>query len=212
MNRKLITTISIFLSVFSYSGAQKHPQLRYVSFDAGVNMSYFHPAGLYDLHQKNPGPHLAVSGDFSFSDSWSAGASLVFDRKGAVDPAHDINTNLNYLSLPVFMKWIAGKEPRFFLTTGFYSSWLLSAQIKGEQFINGQINRVNENATADFRSFDYGLILRGGMMTRLNDNLDFMVTVGGAAGLPDIANSPETSLRNYNLNLSLGYIYYIGYR
>ncbi|MGF1585433.1 MAG: outer membrane beta-barrel protein [Bacteroidales bacterium] len=213
MNLKLIFTVIIILqALFIHVEAQKHPQFRYVSFEAGMNLSGISSAPQFDEHQKNAGFHAGVSGNYSFSDFKSIGASLVFDRKGAVDRVHNINTNLNYVSIPFHMKWIIGKEPRLFLTTGIYVSRLISAKRRGEQNVDGQISAVDENITDEFSPFDIGINLGTGLMIRLYDDIDFMVNVGGGAGLLKISDMPEYSPRNFNLNLSLGYIYFIGYR
>jgi hypothetical protein len=213
MNLKLTFAVIIIIqTLFIRVEAQKHPQFRYVSFEAGMNLSGISSAPQFDEHQKNAGLHAGVSGNYSFSDFKSIGASLVFDRKGAVDRVHNINTNLNYVSLPFHMKWIIGKEPRLFLTTGIYVSRLISAKRRGEQNIDGQISAVDENITDEFSPFDIGINLGTGLMIRLYDDIDFMVNVGGGAGLLKISDIPEYSPRNFNLNLSLGYIYFIGHR
>lgn len=213
MNLKLFFAVVIILqTLFIRMEAQKHPQFRYVSFEAGMNLSGISSSPQFDEHQKNAGFHAGVSGNYSFSDLKSICASVVFDRKGAVDRVHNINTNLNYVSLPLHMKWIIGKEPRLFFTTGIYVSRLISAQRRGEQNIDGQISAVDENITDEFRPFDIGINVGTGLMIRLYDDIDFMVNVGGVAGLLKISDIPEYSPRNFNLNLSLGYIYFIGHR
>jgi hypothetical protein len=213
MNLKLFYAVLIIVQLLNIRlEAQKHPQFRYVSFEAGINLSGISSSPQFDEHQKNAGFHAGVSGNYSFSELKSIGASLVFDRKGAVDRVHDINTNLNYISLPLYINWVTGKEPRLFFTTGLYVSRLISAQRRGEQNIDGQITAVNERITDEFRPFDFGINLGTGLMIRLYDDIDFKVNIGGTAGLLKISNMPGYSPRNYNLNISLGYVYLIGYR
>jgi hypothetical protein len=213
MNLKLFFAfLIIFQLLFVRLEAQKHPQFRYVSFETGINLSGISSSPQFDKHQKNAGLHLGISGNYSFSELKSVGASVVFDRKGAADRVHDINTNLNYISLPVFMKWVTGKEPRLFFTTGIYVSRLISAQRRGVQNIDGQVTTINENITDEFRPFDFGIKLGTGLMIRLYDDIDFKVSIGGTAGVLKISSIPGYSPRNYNFNIDLGYIYFIGYR
>jgi hypothetical protein len=213
MNLRLFyAALIIFQLLIIRLEAQKHPQFRYVSFEAGLNLSGISSSPQFDEHQKNAGFHAGVSGNYSFSDLKSIGASLVFERKGAVDRVHDINTNLNYISLPIYINWVTGKEPRIFFTTGIYVSRLISAQRRGEQNIDGQITSVKEKISDEFRPFDFGVNLGTGLMIRLYDDIDFKVKIGGTAGLMKISNMPGYSPRNYNFNISLGYIYFMGYR
>lgn len=213
MSRKITSVIlSLILSGSLNAGDGKHPQLRYISFDAGLNISGISSSLNYDSHRKNFGASVNLSGNFSFTDSWSVEAALAFEQKGAVDNIYDINTNLNYLALPVYMKWITGKDPRLFIITGFYGSWLINAIKRGKQYAGGEVTRVNENVSSDFYEYDYGIILGTGMMVRLYDDFDFILSLRGSAGLPGIVRQTGLKSRNYHFNISLGYVYYIGFR
>lgn len=213
MNRIiLLFLISAAFLIFEAASAQKHPQFRYISLDAGFNMAGIRSSGDYDKHQKNFGVNISLSGNYSFSELNSLGAGLIFDQKGAVDNVYDIHTNLNYLTLPVYSKWVIGKDPGMFITAGIYAAWLLNAGMRGEQVVNGQIIHIKENVTDNFRHFDAGLALSAGMMVRLYDDFDFLVTIRGTSGMLKIESSSGYRPRNYHINISLGYIYYIGNR
>jgi len=212
MNRKTQYFLIAFLfSVLIRVDAQKHPQFQYISFEGGINLAGVIPEGQFGNEIKL-GFFTGVSGNYSLSDVRSIGASLFFDQKGAADKVHDITTSLNYIKVPVYMKWFSGKDPRLYFSAGVYTGWLVSASKKGDQFIDGQHTEINENVTGNFNRFDTGLTAGVGLMIRLYDDLDFMVSAGGSAGLLDIDNNPLETLRNYQVNVSLGYIYYIGYR
>lgn len=214
MSLRLIYTLILLLLFFRTDMAgQKHPQFRYISADAGINMAGIHSDSRYDRHKKNFGVSFGIGGNYSFSEVKSIGASISLDQKGGVDPVHDLNTNLNYITLPVYMKWIKGKDPRLFLTAGGYAAWLLNANIKGTRHLSGQHTTINESVLDNFRRFDYGIILETGMMVRLYDDFDFKITVGGSAGLSSISSTAESEKpMNYHFNIRIGYIYYIGFR
>ncbi len=213
MPLKVISTVILSLLLTGYSGwSQKHPQFRYVSFDAGLNMSGIRSAHEY---QKNPGcfgVRAGMSGNYSFSDARSVGFSLLFNQKGAREHIPQIKTNLNYLSLPVFYLYKTGRDPGFFFLGGAYGSYLLNAGRRGELSTGEQQSKIRETVTSEFKSYDYGVILGLGMMIRLYDDFDFKVAIQGSAGLPVIKNMEGSNPRNYNINLSLGYIYYLGFR
>ncbi len=191
---------------------QNNPQFRYLSLDAGLNIAGVHSDSQFDRHKKNFGANVSLSGNYYFCESRSLGASLAFEQKGATDNVFDVNTNLNYLSLPVYFQWTTGKDPRFFINTGAYTAWLVNATRRGDYQDGGQTVNVNDNVKADFRSFDYGLVLGFGIMVRLYDDFDFKVTIRGSAGLSNIAKHSPENPQNYHFNISLGYIYYIGFR
>lgn len=211
--RLIYTVILVLLLSRADMVGQKHPQFRYISAHAGINMAGIHSDSGYDRYKKNFGASLGVTGNYSFSESKSIGASISLEQKGGVDPVHDLNTNLNYITLPVYMKWAKGKDPRLFLTAGGYVAWLTSANIKGKQHLSGQHSTINESVLDNFRRFDYGIILATGMMVRLYDDFDFKITVGGSAGLSSISsNAGSEDPMNYHFYIRFGYIYYIGFR
>ncbi len=201
----------IFLNCINVEG-QKHPRFRYLYLDAGLNIAGVHSGSRFDRHKKNFGTNISLSGNYSFCETRSIGASLAFEQKGAVDNVFDINTNLNYLSLPIYFQWVTGKDPRLFITTGAYTAWLVNATRRGEYVDGGQTVKVNDNVTTDFRPLDFGLLFGFGMMVRLYDDFDFTVTFRGSAGLSNILIHATDNPKNYHFNISLGYIYYIGFR
>lgn len=212
MSRAVIVLSIIILFSAQNADAGKHPQLRYISLDAGLNMAGIRSSDSYDNHLKNFGPALRISGNYSFSDSRSIGTALAFELKGAVDPIHDIKTTLGYLTLPVYFKFATGKDPRLFFASGVYVSKLLFAGRRGEHYIDGQRTDVNETVTKEFRSFDFGLTAGGGIMVKLYEDFDFLVSGNLSAGLINIAGYDGHKPKNYNITIRIGYIYYIGFR
>jgi hypothetical protein len=213
MSRKVIFLIAaIVILVLPGAHAQKHSRFRYIGLDAGMTMAGIRSSADYVSHASNFGARAGLSGNYSLSNSKSAEAALVFEQKGGTDPVFDITTNLNYLTLPVYFKVVAGGDPQLFVTAGVYGSRLISASRKGVGFAEGRPDTVNEKVTARFRTYDYGLMAGGGMMIRLYDDFDFIVTAGVSGGLLKIDDLPGHNPRNYNINISAGYIYYIGLR
>ncbi len=210
--KSFLSILFLFFAVANTGMGQKHPQLRFVAFDAGLNMSGIRSASEYQRQPGCFGISAGISGNYSFSDSRSVGVSLEFSQKGAAEYIPDINTKLNYLSLPVFYLYNFKKDPGFFVLGGVYGSCLISASRRGELLNSGQNSRISENITSDFMSFDYGILLGMGMTVRLYDDFDFTVKIRGSAGFSKIKNTDESSPRNYNIGISLGYIYYIGFR
>lgn len=202
----------IFTTFIASAEANKHPQFRFIGLEAGFNMAGIRSANHYDRHEKNTGAGAVFYVNYSLSDHRSFEAALAFDQKGATDPVYDIRTNMNYITLPLSYKIVTGKDPRLYFSAGVYSGWLLSAGRKGEKLVEGSLIPVNENVTANYRSFDYGVIFGAGMAVKLYDDFDFVVGVRTSIGLFNIEEVYGTRPKNYHINISLGYIYYIGFR
>ncbi|TVR72175.1 MAG: PorT family protein [Marinilabiliales bacterium] len=195
------------------SWGQKHPQIRYIAFDAGINMAGISSSPEYQRHAGFLGASFRFTGNYSFDDAKSISTSLTFEQKGAPEFIHKINTNLNYLTVPVLYKFsTTGKYPRFHFNAGAYGAYLMNAQRRGALYNGDQQSRVSENITSEFRSLDYGILLGAGMMLRLYDDIDFMINIHGAMGIPMIKEISGSSPRNFNINISMGYVYYIGFR
>jgi hypothetical protein len=213
MDLKYIGILLLFGPLCLNIQAQKHPQFQYISIDAGANMAGISSGGYFDKHQKNFGLNFCLSGNYSLNENHSLGAGLAFEQKGAVDRVFDINSNLNYFTLPVYFKYSTrGQISRSFFSAGAYASHIINARRVGTEYAGGDIRQVNEVVTANFRSFDYGLTLGAGLMIRLYDKIDFMATIRGSAGLMNIDRNSGNSFRNYHFNAGIGYIYYIGFR
>jgi hypothetical protein len=213
MNRRFFFIVFPVIILFNIeSASQKHPQIQFVSFDAGLNIAGVRSAMHYDRHEKNFGANFSFSGNYSLSDDISVVASVSFSQKGAVDPVYPINTNLNYFAVPFSLRWVTGKDPKLFFFAGGYSALLIGANRRGEMFIDGQVMRVRESVSSDLRSFDYGIVFGTGMMIRLYDDFDFVINLSGSAGFARIENRYDSKPKNYHFNISLGYVYYIGFR
>jgi hypothetical protein len=193
--------------------AQKYPQFRHIGLDAGMTLAGIRSTGHYTGNLSNFGARAGLSGNYSFCVRNSVETAIVFEQKGGNDPVYDITTNLNYLTLPVYYKLSSGKDPQLFITAGAYISRLISASRKGTMHANGEALRVNENVTSRFRPFDAGLSAGAGMMVRLYDDFDFIVSAGISRGLLRVFEDfPGDNPGNLNIHLSAGYIYYIGFR
>jgi hypothetical protein len=189
--------------------AQKYPQFRYIGLDAGLTLAGIRSADHYTGNLSNFGARTGLTGNYAFCARNSVEAAVVFEQKGGNDPIHDITTNLNYLTLPVYYKLSSGKDPQLFVAAGAYVSRQISASRKGVIFADGETVRVDENVAGRFRPFDAGLTAGAGMMVRLYDDFDFIVSAGVSGGLLKIEGNDA---RNVNIEISVGYIYYIGFR
>ncbi len=212
MYRKAFLFILVLFFSLPEVAGQKHPQFSHIGAGAGLNFAGIRSGEGYDSHDKNIGLNIGIKANYSFSKLLSAGSGISFERKGAVDETFDVNTNISYISLPLYVEWTLTQKPRFFIQTGVYGSYLINAVKKGDMRVGGQNVPVNEDLKEDFRSYDAGIILRGGFKVELNWDFDFFVSVNTSVGLLNISENSESSPKNYHFGITAGYIYYIGFR
>lgn len=210
------TIIFIFLLFFLISGknifSQKHPQLQTIGIYAGPGLYGINGGEFYDEYDKNISFHITPLVNFSLSDHVLLFTGLGFEMKGAPDKVFDYSTRLNYLILPVYGKYLFNKSPRFYALAGFYGGYLIGATKKGNMKLGPDETVINENVTSDFRKVDLGITAGAGYMLRLNFDLDFFVELKTNFGVLNIGTDEGFKQKNYGYTLSIGYLYYIGFR
>jgi hypothetical protein len=211
------TTIIFILLLFfqfseKYSFSQKHPQLQTIGINAGPGLYGITGVEFYDEYDKNISFHVTPLVNFSLSDRVLICTGLGYELKGAPDKIFDYNTRLSYLVLPVYGKYLFNKSPRFYALAGIYGGYLIGATKKGSMKLGPDETRINENVISDFRRMDLGLTAGAGYMIRLNFDLDFFVEVKTNIGVLNIGAVDGFKPKNYGYSLSLGYLYYIGFR
>lgn len=115
------------------------------------------------------------------------------------------NTSLNYLQIPVLLKYGFGnmEAMNFFVQAGPYLG-LGMGKIKSKSCASG----VCETSESDFgsgdgqlKSSDFGLDLGAG----ININSNLSVDVRYALGLSDLDNSSDGTAKNTAINIGVGY-------
>lgn len=211
------TTIFTFLLLFFTMGgkilySQKHPQLQTIGIKIGAGLYGIAGDGFYDEYDKNLSLHFLPLVNFSLADDIHICSALGFEMKGAPDGRFNYNTRLSYLVFPVYGKYLFNKNPRFYFLAGIYGGYLLSAKEKGEMKIGPEVTRLDRNVIEDFKPIDLGITAGAGYMIRLGFDVDFFVELKTNIGLLNISEIEGRKSRNYGYSLSVGYLYYIGFR
>jgi hypothetical protein len=213
---RIFIKLFVFILLFQISGrygySQKHPQLQTLGIKSGVGLYGIRSGEFYDDFDKNLSFHIAPVLNYSLSDDILICAGVGFELKGAPDSRYNYNTRLSYLVVPVYGKYLFNKTPRFYGLAGIYGGYLLTATRKGEIKLGPNVTPVDENVLSEFRKIDFGIIAGAGYMIRLNIDVDFFVELKANIGLADIEKSQSFRPRNNGYTLSLGYLYYIGFR
>ena len=60
-------------------------------------------------------------------------AELLYEPKGGKFANHELSMNLNYVSLPLYLKFNFTRDPEIYIYGGGYASYLISAKTRSEE-------------------------------------------------------------------------------
>jgi len=212
-NYKAFFTFLIFICVLQslYAQNPRNPQVfaynvrksPTVGIKGGVSLSTITGDDAIDEFAKRISPQLGVTGALYFHPMLSARAELLYEAKGGKFVNHDMSMNLNYVSLPLYLKFNFTKDPEIYIYGGGYASYLLSAKTTGTYEIiigNDNINEsVNEDISSNLNKFDAGVIGGLGIQGRFNRHFDIFLDFRYTQGFINLDNG--TAEYRYNFNL-----------
>jgi hypothetical protein len=180
-------------------------------------------------------PYAAIPVEFKFGENFALQAEPTFIQKGLklfeqfemedevgqmMNYENDFRTRINYLTLPVLAKGLAGTENlRFYAVAGPEVGYALSGTKKLEMVVtNGEqtTEKISEDINFDkdgIDRFDFGLIFGAGVEAKLGPGA---VVLDGRynLGLYDIDRSaevnPNPELYNRGIAVSIGYMLPLG--
>ncbi|MGK4568757.1 porin family protein [Flavobacterium sp. 3HN19-14] len=145
-----------------------------------------------------------ISAEYFLTKSWSLKADLAFERKSNkakysftelifADPSAfgtkytvKVWNNLDFLTLPVLLKYNFGKQKSYFVNAGPYIAYLLNAKHIVDSNHDPENNfSSNDDATASFNRYDAGLTIGLGKVFKL-DGSDLAVEFRSNVGLKNI--------------------------
>lgn len=195
-----------------YLYSQKYAQFQTIGFQAGAGLYGIRDGEFYHEFDKNISFHFTPLLNYALSEDFVISSGLGFELKGAPDARFNYNTRLNYIVLPVSGKYLFNKSPRFYVMAGIYGAYLLGATKKGEIRLGTVITSVNENVIEEYRRLDFGITAGLGYKIRLNFDLDFFAELKTNIGLLNIGKVDGFRPKNLGYTISIGYLYYIGFR
>ena len=202
--KKILTTLSILLGIYSASFAQTKTTSEF-GFGIGYNSS---TVSISETGQQNSsygsGFNAGVSGDFYFSNRWSIKAKLSYDQKGWNNGflsfndgtvIEGVNYHLNYLTVPVMANWHFGRTRNWYLDFGPYAGFLLSA--------NESSNSANIKPL--FNSTDFGLAFGIGVKIPVSEKAKLFLEYDGQGGLTNIFNVSYQTIQNVRSSFNIGF-------
>jgi hypothetical protein len=133
---------------------------------------------------------------------WDAQGQLVDDS------TYLVTTNMDYITIPLYLRLNLGGANKFYLQAGGYYGYLLHANFTGQRF--GQM--VKKVPYRDGLALhDYGIVAGGGIETPIRPGLTVALDIKYQFGLRDLNIDPliignSKPLKNKGLSMSMGFM------
>lgn len=212
-----VLTIS-FLSIGVVLNAQNN------KFELGIEggPSYIFVHGnefIEEVHDPTVGFAAGISFQYNFSEHISFRSNLFYERKGskiAFDftdingmkiGSSDAHFNLNYLTVPLLLRFTTGEKVKFFCNAGPYVGYLLKQVTNYKDLSNVICNK--EVGTKDFKSLEVGFVFGLGAGIPISDAVILSFELRNNLGLTAVNDYPisDGSLKTNTTNLHVGFAY-----
>jgi len=213
----------IVIPVLTY--AQNMSTTPTVGIKGGIILSTINGDDAIDQYAKKFGLQFGVTGAVYVHPMLSIRGELNYESKGGKFANHDMQMNLNYVSLPLYLKFNFTRDPEIYIYGGAYGSYLLTAKTTGtyEKFEISE--SINEDIIDNLKHFDVGIVAGLGVQGRFNRWMDIFLDLRYTRGFMNLDNNtaeyrynfnytnfwPEQELgkpKNKALMISTGFIYY----
>ena len=222
---KKITFLLFTISLITFKTTAQDSKAKF-GIQAGLNYSSLR--GYDSYSDKNPGFAyvFGLSFQHEIQENLSLRADLNYERKaqnfkGKIDvlnpdlPTEPIDGNyrykvtayLNYIVLPIMLKYNFSSDKSFYINGGPYLGYLLKSGQKSESNIPGTIDSDDED-TKYKKSIDFGFSAGIGKEFKLNENNQIYIEIRENLGLTNISDTEiihNGTIKTNSLNLLLGY-------
>lgn len=158
-----------------------------------------------------------TSFEYFFYENISLGLNINYESKGVKDNGYleftDINgssevlqsdsvLNYNYLVLPMYINYYFGTKKDFYVNTGLFAGYLLSANLSSKKFDN------KTDVSNSTKKIDGGLQFGFGKTFRFNDKNELKVELRESLGLINISDVKvydDGTVKTNSLNLILNW-------
>jgi len=219
--------VCLALTLYSFNSFAQKAELELTAGPAMVSIRL--SEGDIDNRKLKIAPLVGIGFRYHITNHWSAGVQFLYELKGVKDGGellfpdsnlppikYEISTNLNYLTLPVMVRYSFGKKIQWFAGAGGYISHLL----KAEQYVtvydpNG---KQNSDVTRFYNKMDAGVCMAIGVAFPLTEKFRLKGSLTESIGLIDIDQTIDPStgkefgqdLMTNSLSLQVGVSYVLG--
>ena len=188
----------VFLTQHNILYSQNMSKTPTFGLKAGVLLSTVTGDEAIDQHAKNMGPQIGITGAYYFYSALSVRAELNYEAKGGKFSNHEMDMNLNYISVPLYLKFSFTRDPEFYVYGGAYGAYLLSAKTKGTYEKYDVSEPINEDIIDNLTRFDIGIVGGVGVQGRFNRWTDIFLDLRYTYGLVNLDNNNAEFRYNFN--------------
>jgi len=199
---KLGIIIFVLLSQSYILFAQNDSEIPTWGLKGGIVLSTVTGDKAIDQYAKKIGAQIGLTGAFYFNPKLSIRAELNYELKGGKFVNHEMNMNLHYATVPLYLKFNFTQDPEIYVYGGGYGSYLITANTKGtyeiiigEDFIT---ENINEDINANLNHFDGGFIVGLGAQGRFNRWADIFIDLRYTQGFVNLNNNKADLRYNFN--------------
>jgi len=161
---------------------------------------------------------VGLSFEAPLSDNLSLLANLNYERKSFTNTIYiengdpfdpvvgggnvDTRLTLQYLTLPVNLKYYIGQSKGFYINGGVYAGYFLGGILKADG------NKVDDNSDGLFKKVDFGVNLGIGMRFPIDEKNDLNIELRDNLGLANISDGPTVgngTIKTNSVNLIVGW-------
>jgi len=224
---KKITFLLFAFSLITFKTTAQDSKNKF-GVQGGLNYSSFR--GYDSFVDNNPGFAyvFGVSLQHQIQDNLSIKADLNYERKtqnskGVIEvlnpnlPTEPLEgtyrykttSYLNYIVLPIMLKYNFSSDKTFYINGGPYLGYLLKSGIKSKSSIPGVIN-ADDDDTNYKKSLDFGFSAGIGKEFKLDQNNHIYIEIRENLGLENISKTEvihDGTIKTNSLNLLVGYTF-----
>lgn len=185
-----------------------------IGIEAGAGVR--HISSNHVKYDATGGYSFGVSFQYKLTTLLSLRTNLHMERKGAVisgiyitdeqgSPLGQTNMSidLDYLTLPVLLRYSVGRSVKFFMNAGPYCGMLL----RESMLVEKPRKRVEGNPNASYKNIDFGLALGMGGVFPIGEKLGVSVEARYNMGLLNVFNGRHLEWSNQTAIVLLGLSY-----
>jgi len=213
---------TLFLFLFLSISSIVYSQNFSISITGGINASYFKFEANSPIFPQNspysskPGFMTAIEGKLNLNSFLAFRGGVNYLRKGATNKVNltdengnptgdgEIQTNVDYISLPILVETYLLENDILFFNVGYSFDFMQQAETKYDY---GETFQGNTDETNNFTKVDYSLLVGLGVQVPISEKLTFLFEGRWQNSLTDIYKAESFSLKNRSVFAASGIRY-----
>lgn len=152
---------------------------------------------------------IQVMAELNYQRKGNKFTNQVWDAKGVLidDSTYLVKTNLDYVNIPLYIKFNLGRSSKFYIQLGGYYGYLVHANFTGLR-LGEMVKKVN--IMEGLGHHDLGIIAGGGIETPIRQGMGVVLDIKYQYGLKDLNKNPviignSRPLQNKGLTMGMGF-------